>query len=72
MEKKVNIPSDNYSHEILIYNLLKKYSKADLVISYTINTDPKIRNACSILYNFCIIFASIHTLNISTDQLFMT
>ena len=53
-EKITIFPSDNYSHEILIYNLLKKYSKADLIISYTINTEErtKIRNACSILYNF--------------------
>jgi glycosyltransferase involved in cell wall biosynthesis len=47
-------PSDNYSHKILIYNLLKNNSKADLVISYTINTEArtKLRNAFSVFYNF--------------------
>lgn len=53
--KKITVfPSDNYSHKILIYNLLKRYLKADLVISYTLNTEArtKIRNAFSVFYNF--------------------
>lgn len=53
--KKITVfPSDNYSHKILIYNLLNKYRKADLVISYTLNTEArtKVRNAFSVFYNF--------------------
>lgn len=53
--KRITVfPSDNYSHKILIYNLFKNYKKADLVISYTLNTEARsnVRNALSIFYNF--------------------
>lgn len=53
-ERITVFPADNYSHKILIYNLLKNYKKADLVISYTLNTEERsnIRNTLSTFYNF--------------------
>jgi len=45
-------PGDNYSSYLLIKNLIKNYNKADIVISYTINTElrSKLRFALSTLY----------------------
>lgn len=55
-EKVTIFPGDNYSTLYLIENLFKHVNSADLIISYTINTEcrKKIRNVLSTV--FCTIY----------------